>query len=360
VSVFRRKGNPYYRFDFVFRGRRHQGSTSLTNKEAAKRFEHNLREKLAKQRGGIVDVEPPPFFLLFAASFLGSEKHLRPNTLRNYHVALGNLMQFHKRRLDEITASGIEDFKTKRLAERRSPSTVNRDLSFLRRVLQVAVSRDLLSTSPFIQRKVKLLRERQREHIVSFSEERKYLAVATQPLKDIAVLLVEMGLRPEEACSIRRRDLHFHTAPPFLHVPDGKTPNAKRDVPLTSKTKEVLSARSANAKGECLFPRRVGSGYDWTEPMNELHKAHYEALADCGLRFRPYDLRHTYATRAIEGGMNPLTLMKLMGHASLQTTLRYVHLSKRHLAEAQQKIEQHRRAAEIAEAEAERGEATLQ
>jgi site-specific recombinase XerD len=94
--------------------------------------------------------------------------------------------------------------------------------------------------------------------------------------------------------------------------------------------------------------------------MNELHKSHPEALKACGLRFVPYDLRHTYATRAIEGGMDPLTLMKLMGHANLSTTLRYVHLSKRHLADAQQKIERHRAEREIAEVEAQKGEATMQ
>jgi site-specific recombinase XerC len=44
--------------------------------------------------------------------------------------------------------------------------------------------------------------------------------------------------------------------------------------------------------------------------------------------------------------------MKLMGHADLKTTSRYVHLSKRHLAEAQKKIERHRVERELAEAEA--------
>jgi site-specific recombinase XerC len=43
--------------------------------------------------------------------------------------------------------------------------------------------------------------------------------------------------------------------------------------------------------------------------------------------------------------------MKLMGHADLKTTDRYVHLSKRHLGEAQSKIEKHRAEREIAEVE---------
>jgi site-specific recombinase XerD len=76
--------------------------------------------------------------------------------------------------------------------------------------------------------------------------------------------------------------------------------------------------------------------------------------------FRPYDLRHTYGTRAIEGGTDPLTLMRLMGHADLKTTSRYVHLSQRHLGEAQKRNEQHRAAREIAEVEAQNGEATVQ
>ena len=68
--------------------------------------------------------------------------------------------------------------------------------------------------------------------------------------------------------------------------------------------------------------------------------------------FVPYDLRHTYGTRASEGGTDSLSLMRLMGHADLKTTLRYVHLSKRHLAEAQKRIEKYRAEREIAEAEA--------
>jgi integrase/recombinase XerD len=131
---------------------------------------------------------------------------------------------------------------------------------------------------------------------------------------------------------------------PHVHIPAGKTQNARRDVPITDRAKEVLKARVAVAKGEYIFPSRVGTGHDWTSPMNELDPAHRSSLRESKItpRFRIYDLRHTYGTRAIEGGTDPLTLMKLMGHEELSTTDRYVHLSKRHLGEAQKKIEMYR------------------
>jgi site-specific recombinase XerD len=59
-------------------------------------------------------------------------------------------------------------------------------------------------------------------------------------------------------------------------------------------------------------------------------------------RFRLYDLRHTYGTRAVEAGIDVFSVAKLMGHADLRTKERYVHLSKAHLEDAQKKIERFR------------------
>src|SRR5262245_38476618 len=144
MSVFKRQGSPYYVYDFIFKGRRCRGSTKLTNRIAAQRFENNIREKLAKQRGGILDPEPPPTFGAFAENFLLDTKHqMRPNTTRCYRVSLKNLKQrFGAKRLDEITATEIERFKQSRMEQELSPSTVNRDLAFLRRVLLYAVKKD--------------------------------------------------------------------------------------------------------------------------------------------------------------------------------------------------------------------------
>ena len=376
MSLYKRSDSGFYWYRFLFGGRVYQGSTKHKNVRAAERVENTLKTNLANSRFGIEELKPAPVFRVFAKEFLERMKsEIRENTSRGYRVSLGLskdgkqeregalLSWFGSKLLDEITADEIERFKQSRMESGLSPCTVNRDLACLRRILLFAVKVDVLGTTPFVAHRVRFLRENRRERILNFEEERKYLAATTQPLKDVATLILEMGLRPEEACSIRRSDVHFYASTPFLHVPFGKTKNAVRDVPLTAKAKGILTVRVSKAKGEYVFPFRVGTGHDWTRPMSELHPAHYVALDESKIlpRFQIYDLRHTYGTRAVEGGTDSLTLMRLMGHADLKTTSRYVHLSKGHLAEAQKRIEVYRAEREIAEAEArQKGAVALQ
>jgi len=230
---------------------------------------------------------------------------------------------------------------------------VNRDLECLRRMFCVAIKTDVIETSPFVARKVEFLPENRRERVLTFTEENEYLDNASPLLRDVAMVILEMGLRPEEVFQMRDVNVHLSEATPYVYVPDGKTINSRRDVAVTKKAMPILHRRLATAKGEYLFPLRVGGGHDWKQPMKQLQPAHRQALKDSKIKptFRLYDLRHTYGTRAAEAGTDPLTLARLMGHADLKTTQRYVHLSKRHLEQAQVKIERFRAEREIAEAE---------
>ena len=279
----------------------------------------------------------------------------KPKTHRSYKTCLANLLpSFGRKRLDEISAEGIAEFKESRLRHGRRGTTVNRDLACLRRILSIAMKRGLIESSPFAARGVEFLAEEGRERILAFTEEKAYLGVAKQPLCDVAISILEMGFRPEEVFKVHSLNVHLG-ANPYVHVPKGKTPKARRDVPITNNALPIFRRRLAEAKGGYLFPLRVGhaKGCDRTKPMTTVQKAHEEALRASKIKpaFRLYDLRHTYGTRAIEAGVDPLTLAKLMGHADLKTTQRYVHLSKRHLVQAQARMEQFRAEREIAEAE---------
>lgn len=75
---------------------------------------------------------------------------------------------------------------------------------------------------------------------------------------------------------------------------------------------------------------------------NSSYDTHLYKLCDeAGIkRFCMHALRHTYATRAIESGMQPKVLQKLLGHASLQTTMdRYVHVTDSSMNQAIKQFE---------------------
>ena len=346
MTIYKQPGSPYYYYDFYFEGRRHQASTHLRNKTVARRVECVKKAELAQRRAGILPKKQIPLFRDFAERFLHSVRiERRRNTYRAYLSCVRNLVQvFGGKYLDEITPEMIRAFKETRIEQQRSPATINRDLSCLRQILGIAVKEELLQKSPFFGGRVEFLHEKGRERTLSFDEERKYLKAAAPVLKDVAMIMVEMGLRPGEIFQLRSEDVRIGPPAPYVHVREGKSDRAVRDVPITSRGLPVFKRRLSNAKGEYLFPRRVGNGYDWTRPMTELEPAHLRALRKSGIQppFRLYDLRHTYGTRAVEAGIDLFSVAKLMGHADLSATERYVHLSKGHLEEAQKRMERFR------------------
>src|SRR5262249_7112084 len=122
----------------------------------------------------------------------------------------------------------------------------------------------------------------------------------------------------------------------YLFNPFGKTKAAKRKIPLTSMALAIVKRRAEAAKGVYLFPHKK----DKNKPMLKVNNAHTTALKNSQvLQFRLYDLRHTWATRAVEAGTDPTTLATLLGHSKLNMVMRYVHPQEQHQADVVKKIE---------------------
>lgn len=83
------------------------------------------------------------------------------------------------------------------------------------------------------------------------------------------------------------------------------------------------------------------SSYNPERPIGSVRKAHDAAVRRAKIvpGFRLYDLRHTYASRAVMAGVELPTLAALLGHTSVQMTMRYVHPAEEHKREAAAKIE---------------------
>lgn len=153
-------------------------------------------------------------------------------------------------------------------------------------------------------------------------------------------------MRPEEVYRLEAGNVAPDQA--YLMVPFGKTKAARRRIPLTSTAVSILTRRVKDAKGKCLFAHRK----DKDRPMLKVNDAHDTALKSSKVApFRLYDLRHTWATRAAEGGMDMATLAALLGHSKLNMVMRYAHPQEDHKKEAVRRLEEVNAAREIDEVE---------
>ena len=340
MAIYKRGG--VYWFEFVFQGRRIRKPTKTNDPRTARDIEAAYRVKLAKGEAGIEERPPAPDFKTAMKDFLAWSKvehAAKPNTHRRYTTSSKALLRYFKDTpLDRITPESVEDYKRWRMKQKGErtnrglrPATANRELA----CLKILFNRHKRSVPLNPVSDVKFLNEdNEQMRVLTPEEEKTYLLAASQPLRDIAMLMVETGMRPEEVCRIRRENVHLEHG--YVFNPYGKTKAAKRKVPLSEKATQVLARRLEKAKGFYLFRGRgVGDS-----PVLHVNRAHTSAVERSKVRpFRLYDLRHTWATRAAMAGVDLVTLAALLGHSKLAMVMRYCHPTEQHQFEAMRKVQ---------------------
>lgn len=198
----------------------------------------------------------------------------------------------------DITPMLVEHFKRQRRegitrrGTKRNMATVNRELTQLTKIFSLAVDYDYCETNPC--RKVKRFRvDNRRERVLTTSEEAELFDVLTG----------------RYAASI-------------LHVPGEITKNGRpRDIPLNGAALSALQElkERAPAANHVLS----GLGYSkWTLCQRFSEAGGGSAgIADVTL----HTLRHTFATRLKDVGVDPFTVRDLLGHATIQMTNYYTH-----------------------------------
>jgi integrase len=342
MAVYRRGRIWWYSFEFE--GRRIQESSGLTNRTGALRAEAKRKTDLFERRAGFSRRKLPPRFEEFAPVFLTwSKQQHRPKTYDLHDNNCKSLKRyFDGKWLDEITPGMVEDFKLARMQEKRwgdkderaiSGVTVNRALATLRLLFNYAERCGYQVPNPV--KGIKFYKEPKRLRVISLEEEIAYLAKASQPLRDIARIILDTGMRPDEVFRIEFANVDFSQRSIFNTF--GKTPAARRKLTMTDDIYAILKNRSENAESRYAFPSP-----DYPDrSIGRVHKAHDGAVTRAGIkpRFILYDLRHTYASRAVMAGVDLPTLAALLGHTSIQMTMRYVHPAEEHKKEAAGKLD---------------------
>jgi integrase/recombinase XerD len=128
-----------------------------------------------------------------------------------------------------------------------------------------------------------------------------------------------------------------------IHIRQGKG-SRDRDVPMTPKLLEALREYWRWKRPKVyLFPRPKGArGRDQPISDKTVWNACKQAAMRAGITrtIGPHTLRHSFATHLMEAGTDLRTIQLLMGHAHLEHTIVYLHLSHRHLHAAINPLDQ--------------------
>jgi len=254
------------------------------------------------------------------------------------HVADGLLATlrdwFQGRLAKEITPQDIDRELAKLVALGRKPATVNRYRAVLSLTFSVAVNNKKLESNPL--RHVPPLKEQnQRTRILEEREELILRGKIAELCPDKASefdLALHTGMRRGEQYRLRWRDIDFGRS--IITIPITKN-GQPRHIPMNSVARSALLALKAQ-RVSSEFVIRSNPRVTRSRDNRKWFELAVEAAGIEDLRW--HDLRHTFASRLIIAGVHLRAIQQLLGHKSLNMTLRYAHLNDTQLRSAIERL----------------------
>jgi integrase len=326
MSVFKR-GKVFYT-DFVINGERVCKSTGKTSKREAKHVEAQERQKLlsgSKEQKvlklSLSDAIDQVYESKWKNNKDGMGSYRRAKLLLEH---IGNVV------LSSVGGAEVDNL-TKRLEGTGiESSTINRYLATLKTILKYMNYR-----TDFIR----LRKEKNgRIRVLSRDEE----ARAVELLKgvngkkpyyieagDMVEVLVDTGLRLSELLNLKYEDVNFTSNLISIWINKGDRP---RSIPMTRRVRIILEER-----------QYINQVKPFTITIDEAERAWQWMRAEIGLskdsEFVIHALRHTCASRLVNGGTDIYVVCQWLGHSSIKITERYAHLDPKKLVHAVEVLE---------------------
>jgi site-specific recombinase XerD len=254
-------------------------------------------------------------------------------TREAYLGAVAGLAKHYGRRPDHVTQEEVQNYLRYLIENRKlawsSCNIVFQGLKFFYRVTlkRSATQFDI----PRARQPQKLPQILSREEVAA-------LIGSTVNLRHRTILMTAYGagLRLNEICHLRLTDIDSNRM--TIRVEQGKGAKDRYTLLSPRLLKELRRYWVAHRPKEWLFTAR-----DATRPIGEhtLHRIYHAAKARAGVVKEGgiHSLRHAFATHLLEAGVDIHTIQRLMGHGHIGTTMRYLHLARKHLAKTPSPLE---------------------
>lgn len=246
-----------------------------------------------------------------------------------------------KERLEKVGTTETPDDKKQRLSterpgKRQGEIGINRHLEMLRHLFNYGIRKGFYAKeNPFLrlgQRLMAFAPEKARSRRLQGDEEARLLKHAGTHLQALIIAAVETGCRKEELLSLQWKDVKADGRGQarflILRAENTKT-DEPRTMPVSPRLRAVLEMRRTDPDGEDLGPDTHVFGNEVGERQDSIKVAWTGTLQRAGISGLTFhDLRREYGSRLVEGGVNLLTVSRLLGHARVSTTDTYLRASE--------------------------------
>jgi len=249
--------------------------------------------------------------------------------------------RFESVNLRDLSPFDLERLKVDLAKEGLAPATVKHCLVLVRQVFNRAIAWGMWSGENPVRRVKLPAVSNRRERFLSPEEARTLIGELGKhgaQTRDAALLSLSTGMRAGEIWALRWG--HVDLANSLLHVADPKG-GEPRKVVLTREAAKVISGLERAGPEEYVFPARGGGR------IPGVSKAYFDAVKRLGFnegvtdrrqRVTFHTLRHTFGSWLALEGIPLRTIQDLMGHKTVQMTVRYSHLTPDHRMDAVEKV----------------------
>lgn len=308
------------------------GSKTNTARFAEDRAAHITRESVTARPV----TKTAPTFAEFEKQFMiFSKTNNKPSTVyaKEWMMRVHLVPYFGSMRLDQIGPADIEDYKAKKLEEGCEKKSINNHITTVRKLLNLALEWGVVEKVA----KVKAFRLKTNfiteEMFLGFEEAERFMKAA--PVEWLAFLItaIKTGLRLGELLALKWEDLDLVSGQLVVRRTmwkgqEGPPKGGKnRIVPLSDEAIATLRAHRAKTMLKSAYVFCDGAGDRLTHSMLKDLVPKTCLKAGLAKRITTHGLRHSFASHLVMRGVSLKAVQELLGHESIEMTLRYSHLS---------------------------------
>lgn len=300
--------------------KRSVGKVGQITKTVARQYENELKKKLRLGQLDMLQAEMPTLNEIKDdyLAYVRDVKKKRSWT-RDAELLKPLCKIFGSKKLSDISTKDIEEFKSLRIKE-VSPATVNRSLSVLRHLFNLAKRwKKFFGENP-VSIAGMLEENNLVERILSPQEQDRLLESSISYLRPIIFTALNTGMRRGEILGLRWSEVDFQNNFITVVQSNSKSKKQRKIYMNTALRKMLMELKLKSPSGEYVFVDTEGDGI---KTVRTAFEAACRRAGLGGLRF--HDLRHTAATRMVESGANIVAISKILGHSDIKTTMRYTH-----------------------------------